>query len=98
MIQYRQYMPSFPLVYLLIPFGIIVLGAALFFFFNIFHLKRYAIKSKATTLVILVYFGSFMVLLLAVGGYVSSVDWSKNIQTGDIVPRFNSSNPFENRI
>jgi hypothetical protein len=89
---------SFPLIYLLIPFGIIVLLAALFFFFNIFHLKRYAIQSRATTLVMLAYGASFIAIMLIIGGYVSSIDWSKDIVVSDIVPRFNNVNPFEERL
>jgi hypothetical protein len=91
-------MPSFPLIYLLIPFGIVALLAVLFFFFNIFHLKRYAIQSRATTLVMLAYGFSFLVIMLGIGLYVASVDWSQDIYPGDVIPRFNSVNPFEERV
>lgn len=88
-------MPSFTLVYLLIPFGLIFLLAVLFFFFNIFHLKRYAISSPATTTLILIYFGSFGLLIALIGGYLLTVDWNREFQPGDLLPSFQSSSRLE---
>ena len=84
-------MISFSLAYLLIPFGLIFLLALVFFFFNIFHLKRYAIKSPATTMVMLAYTVSFLVIVLVIGGYIATIDWQKRFELGDLVPTFQAS-------
>ena len=88
-------MPSFLLAYLLIPFGLVLFVAVLFFFFNVFHLKRYAIRSEATTTLIVMYFVSFGVLLALMGGYMLSVDWSERFQLSDLLPSFERSSRFE---
>lgn len=88
-------MPAFQLIYLLIPFAFIVLLGVLFFFFNIFHIRRYAIKSGATTVVLLVYFVSFGLLLALIGGYLLTVNWHREFQPSDLLPSFRNSTRLE---
>ena len=88
-------MMSFPLGYLLLPFGAVVLLTILFFFFNIFHIRRYAIQSKATNLLLLGYLISFFVLLALVGGYILSIDWQREVMLSDLLPSFAGSNRLE---
>lgn len=85
-------MTSFPLWYLLLPFAAVCLLAILFFFFNIFHLNRYAIKSPATSFVMGMYVFTFIALLLGSGLYLLSVNWHKRIQPSDLIPSFQASN------
>lgn len=88
-------MPDFILAYLLIPFGLVFLLASLFFFFNIFHINRYAIRSKATTLLILTYLGSYGLLVAIIAGYLVTVDWSQDFQPADLMPSFESSSRLD---
>ncbi len=84
-------MLSFPLVYLLIPFAFVFFLALLFFFFNIFHIRRYAIQSQATTLLLLAYLGTFGAIVIVAGIYISSVNWQREVQVDELVPDFNTS-------
>lgn len=81
-------MTSFPLWYLLLPFGFIFLLTLLFFFFNIFHLYRYAVKSPATSFVISMYVLTFLVLVGVIGFYLQSINWHRQIQPTDLIPSF----------
>lgn len=84
-------MPELILAYLLIPFGLIVAIALLFFFFNLFHIQRYAIKSQATTWLALSYCVLFLILLGAIATYLSLIDWSQTFLLSDLLPSFESS-------
>jgi hypothetical protein len=84
-------MLSFPLVYLLIPFAFIFLLAVLFFFFNIFHIRRYAIESRGTTLLLLAYLGTFSAIVIASGIYISNVNWQRQVQVDELIPTFDAA-------
>lgn len=88
-------MTSFPLAYLLIPFGLVVVFASLFFIFNVFHIKRYAIRSTATTSLLLVYLVSFGFLIAISCGYLLTVDWQREVMPRDLLPTFESSKRLE---
>ncbi len=81
---------TFSLAYLLIPFGIVFLLALLFFFFNVFHIRRYAIQSPATTLLLLAYFVSFLCILGGTALLLVSVDWDKMVTANDLLPTFSA--------
>lgn len=81
-------MTSFPLWYLLLPFGFIFALTLLFFFFNLFHLNRYAVKSPATSFVIGMYIFTFVALVGVIGSYLLSVNWQRQIQPADLIPSF----------
>lgn len=87
-------MISFPLMYLLIPFGLVVLFATVFYFFNIFHLYRYAIKSRSTTIVMTGYTLCYLGLLAVSGGYLLSVHWKQQIELNTLFPTFESTTRF----
>lgn len=84
-------MVSFPLSYLLIPFGLVFVLSLTFYFFNIFHLRRYAIKSPATTLVMAAYTLSFLAIVAVIGSYMMTVDWEERFELSDLVPDFEAS-------
>ena len=86
---------TFPLIYLLIPFGLMVLLAVIFFFFNVFHIKRYAIQSPATTMLLALYFVSFGALVAFATGFVFTVDWSREFEPNDLLPTFESSSRLD---
>lgn len=82
---------SFPLAFLLVPFGLVVFMAMLFFLFNIFHIRRYAIQSTATLILLVAYLIGFFGLLGAIAIYVLSVDWQREIEPMDLLPSFEAS-------
>jgi len=88
-------MLSISLIYILIPFGLILLLAILFFFFNVFHIERYAIRSTATTTLVIIYFLSFGALLTLIGGYILIVDWSQEFEPNELLPSFDSSSQLD---
>jgi uncharacterized membrane protein len=88
-------MASFPIVYILIPFGLILLLGVIFFFFNVFHIKRYAIQSPATSMLLAIYFVSFGALLAFIGGFMLTVDWSEEFEPKDLLPNFQSSSRLD---
>ncbi len=84
-------MQSFPLAYILIPFAGIFLFSLFFFFFNVFHIKRYGIKQRSTTGVIISYFAVYGFVLLATFGYLMTIDWQEQFLIADILPFINTS-------
>lgn len=82
---------TFPLYLLLIPFGVIFLISFLFFFFNLFHINRYAIKSASTSLLVLLYIGGFGLITVGVCMYLLTVDWTRQYEAADLLPDFNNS-------
>lgn len=79
-------MDSLPFALLLLPYGVILLVAVLFLFFNVFHLWRYGIEGLGTRLLILTYLGLFVLTvggtLLALGGYT----WTGTFSLLDLLP------------
>ncbi|MFZ2681678.1 MAG: hypothetical protein WAZ14_01110 [Patescibacteria group bacterium] len=82
---------SFPLAYALIPFLLVVLFAIVFLFFNLFHIRRYAIRSTGTTFLWLSYIVCFGLILGLFGSYLATIDWSREIQVNDLLPDYQSS-------
>lgn len=87
-------MLSFPLWYLLVPFGLVLLAAVVFFFFNVFHIRRYGIRSGATSLLLLAYLASFSVLIGGIALIVSSYEWQEEVATEDLLPDFEAPHDF----
>ena len=79
-------MPTFSLSYLLIPFALIFLFSLVFFFFNIFHLKRYGIRQGGTWFMIGLYTVAYGTAVLVISGYLFTVDWSQVFSLADILP------------
>lgn len=84
-------MATFPLSYILIPFGLVFLLALTFYFFNIFHLRRYAIQSTATTMVMVAYTLGFLAIIAVVSSYMLTVDWNERFKLSDLIPEFQAS-------
>jgi len=80
-----------PLWYLLLPFVIVSLFALLFLFFNIFHLKRYAISGWKTEALMGVYALGFLLLLGVGAGLLSMYPWMDVVQIQDLLPNFFSN-------
>ncbi len=71
---------------MLIPFGIVVFASFLFFFFNIFHLRRYGIRSSGTLLLMLAYLVTYAALLGGIGIVISTYDWKAEVTADDLIP------------
>ena len=76
---------TFPLWYVLIPFAVIVLFAALFLFFNVFHLMRYGIGS-GTYVIIVVYILGFVGILGISLFLLSAFPWGSEVNPIELLP------------
>ncbi len=76
----------FPLYYLLIPFALVLLFSFIFFFFNIFHIRRYGVKHTNTTLLLVIYFLAYGITVSATGLYLSTIDWTREFSWSEILP------------
>ncbi|MBI1908496.1 hypothetical protein HYS28_03750 [Candidatus Uhrbacteria bacterium] len=83
---------TFPLWYLLVPFGVVVLGSTLFMFFNLYHVAKFGIQSVQTTMLLIVYLLSYLVALAVAVALVGSYEWSAEVLFLDIFP-FTGSSP-----
>jgi hypothetical protein len=75
-----------PLWYLILPFVIVSLFALLFLFFNIFHLKRYAITGWKTEALIGLYVVGFLIIFGIGAAILSSYDWFLVVDAADLLP------------
>lgn len=75
-----------PLWIILLPLGVIVALAALFLFFNIFHLARYGIVGRGAVAMIIVYIVSFSFVLFLGAGVLVDIDWTETVPTSSILP------------
>lgn len=82
---------TFPLWYILLPYAAVLLVAALFLFFNLFHLMRYGLEANKTYALMGLYVASFCVVLGLTAFLFSSFDWTSNVSLSDIVPVNTSS-------
>lgn len=75
-----------PLWIILVPLGVIVALAALFLFFNVFHLARYGIVGRGAVAMILVYIVSFGFILFLGAGVLVEIDWTETVPISSILP------------
>lgn len=75
-----------PLWYFLLPFVIVSLFALLFLFFNIFHLKRYAITGWKTEALIGVYAVGFLIIFGTGAALLSGYGWFEVVDVADVLP------------
>lgn len=75
-----------PLWILLIPFAIIVACTAIFLFFNVFHLKRYGITGHGATSLMMLYLGSYAIILITGMTILGSINWQQKVHLNDIIP------------
>ena len=75
-----------PLWIILLPLGVIVALAALFLFFNVFHLARYGIVGRGAVALILVYIVSFGFILFLGAGVLVEIDWTETVPISSILP------------
>lgn len=75
-----------PLWIILLPLGVIVALAALFLFFNIFHLARYGIVGRGAVAMIIVYIVSFGFILFLGAGVLVDIDWTESAPISSILP------------
>ncbi len=84
-----------PLWIILVPLGGVIALAALFLFFNIFHLARYGIVGRGASALIAVYILSFTFVLTLGIGVLLDVTWSNTVPLSSIIPfTGGSSSPF----
>lgn len=80
-----------PFVYFLIAWLVLVVIFAFLAFITVIMELRYAMQSLATYVITALFLGVTFLILLSMGSYLITVDWSQNIQimpTGgvDILP------------
>lgn len=85
-------MSTFPLYYLLIPFALVLLFSFIFFFFNIFHIRRYGVRHTNTTFLLFLYFSAYCITVGAIMLYLATIDWSQEFTLNEILPFSSSSN------
>lgn len=83
-----------PLWIILLPLGVIVALAALFLFFNIFHLARYGIVGRGAAVLIVVYLVSFAFVLFLGAGLLLEIDWTETAPLSSILPFTGGSSSF----
>ncbi|MFA6130832.1 MAG: hypothetical protein WC730_01035 [Patescibacteria group bacterium] len=70
---------EFPMIYLLIPFGVVVLATTLFVMFNFFHIAHFGLQGTKSSIVLLVYCFSFVGLLIFITQILGSLSWETNV-------------------
>jgi len=73
-----------PLWYLLAPYVVILLVAALFFIFNIFHIVKFGIGIVRSTLVTMLYIAFFGGTTIFTIQLLLRLDWTQTIEVGSI--------------
>ncbi len=87
-------MDAIPLSLLLIPYFFVVGVAAIFLFFNVFHLWRYGLEGTGTSLLILVYLGLFVLVVGGTWAALSGFAWHESFSLNDILPATARSSSF----
>ncbi len=77
---------TFPLWIILVPLGIAVACSAIFLFINVFHLHRYGIVGRGASGLIVLYIGSYLILLVIGVGMLSTVKWSTKVPIKELIP------------
>jgi hypothetical protein len=75
-----------PLWIILLPLGVIVALAALFLFFNVFHLARYGVVGRGAVALIMVYLVSFVFVLFLGTSMLTEIDWTETAPVSAVVP------------
>lgn len=87
-------MDTIPFIILLIPYFFVGAVAALFLFFNVFHLWRYGVEGMGTTLLIVTYICLFAITLggtwLALSGFV----WGDSFSPANLLPSSSGISSF----
>lgn len=84
-------MDTFPLVILLVPYALMLVIALLFLFFNVYHLWKYGVEGKGTTLLIVMYLVLFAAVVGGTWSALQGFSWNDRISFADILPSFSSS-------
>lgn len=92
-------LPSIPLAALLIPYLLVVVIAGIFLFFNLFHLRRYGVKSFGTWSLMMIYTLVYLAIVGLTGvALLGSTDWQQQFEIEDLAPNvgsgFNLNNNF----
>lgn len=82
---------SIPLWIILVPLAVVTACAALFLFFNVFHLARYGIVGRGATGLIVVYIASFLFIALLGAGVLLQIDWTQYVSLNSVLPFLPSS-------
>lgn len=77
---------TFPLWYILVPYSAVVFFAAIFLFFNVFHLYRYGIEAGKTYGLVATYTISFLVILGLSAGLLLTYDWNYEVAPEALLP------------
>jgi hypothetical protein len=67
---------NIPIIWLLVPYGLILLFLATYSFFNTYHLLRFATYSFGSYVVTTLFIGGSIIIAAVSFYYLSAVDWS----------------------
>ena len=84
---YCAHMDAIPFAVLLAPYLLVLAVAAIFLFFNVFHLWRYGVDGPGTSLLIAVYIGLFIVIVGGTWVSLSGFAWTGTFSLADFLPR-----------
>ncbi|MBU0614099.1 hypothetical protein KJ766_02310 [Patescibacteria group bacterium] len=73
-----------PIVFLLIPFGLMTLVATVFVMFNVFHIAHFGLQSTKTTVILMLYLFGFLATLSICFLILNQFDWSQTINVPNI--------------
>ncbi len=73
-----------PIVFLLIPFGIVVLISTVFVMFNFFHVAHFGLQSTKTAIVLAVYLFGFSAVIILCYLILANFDWTQTIEITNI--------------
>ena len=78
-------MISFPITYLLIPYGLFLAIFMVYSFFNIYHLMRYGIYNFRLYLISVIFLGGTLFILGSSALVLFGFDWSVSLDLGMIL-------------
>lgn len=84
-------MTSIPLALFLIPYGVFLIIYAFFLFFNLHHLRIYAIKSTSSHILRFVFLFGTIIILGASALLLSRFDWSASINIQQLTTPFTNT-------
>ena len=70
---------GFPVIYLLVPFGLVILLTTLFVMFNFFHIAHFGLQGTKSAIVLGSYILLYLLVLIFVLQILSMFDWTQTI-------------------
>ena len=84
-------MLTLPLWYLLIPFFVVLLGSAIFAFFNLYHIAQFGMRSLATSMVFSAYLVGYLAIVAFSFSLFAAMNWQDEVGIEEILPYSNEA-------